>query len=304
MNDEDTRSATEKLGDDMKAYEHEYETNIPSECAFIVRSDGHSFSKFTRGFHQPFDKNFKQSMILTMNDCLNEFHAVTGYTHSDEITLIFAPIIPKNPGVFEAHAYNGRVCKILTLISSFISTRFNYHLRKLLREHQLNRWPHTNAHNDNANNGQNDKKYSDEFMDKMEHKNAYFDSRVLVFPPEKFIDINRHMIWRSLKDCLRNCISTYARDLYSAAQLHGKNSQQMIQMMKDKGFDFNKEVPENEKIGTYAKKELMEISAVDQKTGETVKVLRSIISNRTLRADKSAEFTKLLLDKYWISPSI
>jgi len=288
----------EKLGDDMKKYENEFETRVPGECAFIVRADGHSFSKFTKGFHQPFDENFKEAMILTMNDCLNEFNAVTGYTHSDEITLIFAPMsklskkLKDGTEIMEqqSHMFNGRICKILTLISSYISIRFNYNLMNLINKNQKKYSLHDN-----------ELKYSDEFIYKLNNvKNAYFDSRILVFPsPEQHVDIARHMIWRSLRDCPRNCISTYARQYYSTKELNGKNSKEMIEMMAKKEFDYNKQVPMNEKFGTYGKKTLYQIESIDQKTNQLIMTTRGTIINKCLRANTSQEFIQLLLNKYF-----
>lgn len=285
-----TKSSTEILGDDMKAYETQYENRISGEHAYIVRCDGHSFSKFTNGFHRPFDVNFKKAMIACMNDAVDEFHATTGYTHSDEISLIFPPMplldgttqTSENPEAVQSHAYNGRVCKILSLISSYVSVRFNYHLINLIRDHQ----------NSNV-------KYNDQFVEKINRMTAHFDSRMLVFPPDKFVDIARHMVWRSLRDCSRNAISTYARQYFSSKEVTGKNSQEMIEMMKLKGFDYDSQVPEDEKIGTYAKKELYEIEAINRATETLEKACRGRIVNKTMRANTSPEFINLLLSKYF-----
>lgn len=57
-------------------------------------------------------------MIYTTYDLICKFNCSTGYTHSDEITLIF----DKNSNIFE-----GKVYKIITSISSYCSIRFNYH---------------------------------------------------------------------------------------------------------------------------------------------------------------------------------
>lgn len=83
------------LSDKMKQYESQYIHLIPKECHFMVRLDGKNFSTFTRGFKQkafwnPFDLNFQQAMINTMNDLILKFSSSsTGYVHSDEITLVF-----------------------------------------------------------------------------------------------------------------------------------------------------------------------------------------------------------------------
>ena len=280
------KSSTELLGDDMKQYEAEYETTISGDHAFIIRADGHSFSNFTKGFFEPFDDNFKKAMILTMNDCIDKFHAVTGYTHSDEITLIFpqAKLLPGSSTERQTHFFSGRVCKILTLVASYISVRFNYHLVTLVTAVQ-------------ASIGR--ERYTDAFMQKLLDMSAHFDARILAFGPDDLIDIARHMIWRSLKDCTQNCISTYARVYYSDKHLHGKNGNEMIEMMREKGLNWETDVPEDLKIGTYAKKELYGMEAVDKATGHTVVVQRGRIVNKVMKAQNNVDFLDMLLRKYW-----
>jgi tRNA(His) 5'-end guanylyltransferase len=76
------------LGDRMKMYENQCELVVPPESHIIARIDGHHFSKFTKKFKKPFDDILSETMRLTTKDLLNEFQAVSGYTQSDEITLV------------------------------------------------------------------------------------------------------------------------------------------------------------------------------------------------------------------------
>ena len=101
----------EQLGDRMKRYESVYHMVVPKDHVMIVRLDGASFSKWTNRLDGVFDMGFCRSMILTMNDLVLHFHAQTGYTHSDEITLIFAPE--------ESHLYGGRVQKLVSVMAGF-----------------------------------------------------------------------------------------------------------------------------------------------------------------------------------------
>lgn len=318
------RSRTELLGDEMKAYEKEYEVKIPGDHAFIVRADGHSFSKFTRGFHQPFDENFKAAMINATADAVNEFHASTGYTHSDEITLIFPPM-PLLEDKIQPHPFNGRVCKLLTLISSFIAVRFNYHLLSLIcdpvkAEKNIDKSidqsisetviEETLENSENTSKEVTDKtslkvakivnkNYTEDFIKKIKGMHASFDARILDFPPEKFVDISRHMVWRSLRDCTRNAVFTYARQFFSANQLNNKNSVDLIEMMKTKNFDYENSVPDHEKIGTYLKKELYMVEALNPQTNQLEKATRCRVVSKTMRANTSPEFIELLLAKYF-----
>lgn len=167
----------------MKIYETEtlQLSHIPFDKPYIVRLDGRRFSKYTKQFKcpngLPYSPEFKQAMIYTAYDLLKEFNAQTAYTHSDEITLIFKQQCINSRGELNEHMFNGRVVKILTLISSYASVVFNKHINKL--------YPDCNP-----------------------DKNAIFDARVIVFTNN--YEISNHMIWRSRFDCVRNFISLYA----------------------------------------------------------------------------------------------
>ena len=63
---------------------------------FVMRLDGHGFSKFTRGLHKPYDYNFHKAFVNTASLLMKEYHADTAYTHSDEISLLFYPKKKRN----------------------------------------------------------------------------------------------------------------------------------------------------------------------------------------------------------------
>ena len=71
----------------------------------------HSFSKFTAPFRKPFDKVFVDAMVLTANDLVLNHGAQTGYCHSDQISLLFAPVCTKeeyeNKTNNSVRAFNG-----------------------------------------------------------------------------------------------------------------------------------------------------------------------------------------------------
>lgn len=239
------------LGDRMKMYENNSLeiTKIHVSENFIVRLDGRSFSKFTSGFKKPFDFNFLKAMYLTTSDLLNEFHGVTGYTHSDEISIIFSKLVSdeeieelkKLKREIPTHLFDGRVVKILTTMSSYCSVRFNYHLIKIMKE-------------------ANDDNYSENFLNKINECSAVFDARLILFPKEKSNEeILNHMYWRSVYDCERNAVSTYARNYFSQNQLHGKSKVEMIELMNnEKKLNWEKDVPIYWKHGIYLKREFYE----------------------------------------------
>lgn len=268
----------------MKAYEEEYNPRIPPYNSFIVRLDGKNFSKFTKGFKKPFDILFVRAMVRTMNDMIEKFNAVTGYSHSDEITLIFPPACTKEE--FEAgenksiHPHDGRVIKLCTVMAGYCSVRFCYHMNNLIETHQ--------------------DEYTSQFIEKIKDSNYCFDARALRF--ENPGEIVNHQIWRSVHDCHRNAVSTYARYRFGHKAVMNKNSKEMIDMMRKDGLDWDTDVPLYLKHGVYGKKELYEKTiAINNKE---ITATRQRVSNRCFKIEYSDQMLELLISKYWADNEI
>ncbi len=267
------------IGSRMKALEDEYDQRVPPYSSFIVRLDGKNFSKLTKGLKQPFDEQFVRAMVRTMNDLVKNFNASTGYCHSDEISMVFPAVCTKEE--FEdnnnekKHYYDGRVLKICTVMSGYCSVRFNYHLRELI--------------------GLNEKDYSKSFVGKIQESGYGFDARALRI--EDPGDIVNHMIWRSVFDCYRNAVSSYARHWLGHKKTMNKNRNDMIKMMAEDGLDWNTDVPLHLKHGVYGKKELyFKTVEID---GEQVDAVRQRVKNRAFKIEYSDDNIKNMLAKYW-----
>lgn len=98
---------------------------VDPDKPFIIRLDGNNFSKFTKGLEKPFSIEFSNAMIETCKDLVKKFAASTGYTHSDEITLIF-PSCTEN----SIHMHNGKIMKLVSLTAAYCSVRFTYYFNK------------------------------------------------------------------------------------------------------------------------------------------------------------------------------
>ena len=116
-----------------------------------------------------------------------------------------------------------------------------------------------------------------------------FDSRIIEFLPEKLFEISNNLIWRSLYDCKRNSISSYGRYILGKKEIKNKNGNEMINLMKEKGFDFN--LLELYKIyGVYSKKKIILLK------NEYGDFQRNIIFNFEVIMNSSIEMNSFLLN--------
>jgi len=291
-------NSDEKLEDRMKRYEKLIDSKItikPNE-SYIIRLDGRSFSKFTKKFVKPFDLVFIKAMCMTMRDLVDEFDVQTGYTHSDEITLIFSAkcteleeteyiksleinsqTVGKNKSKqLPIHMFRGRIQKILSLVSSYCSVRFNYHLSNLIEPIKTN--------------------YDSKFIELIKSHQQMFDSRIMIFEEKIKHEILNHQIWRSIRDCERNAISTYAYTYFGPKKIMYKSSEQIKQIMKyEKNLDWDLQIPIFIKHGVYCKKNLV------QKEINGLFVLRTNYVFKEMKINFSQDNLDLLLSKYWNS---
>lgn len=60
----------------------------PPGLPVVVRVDGASFSRFTRGFGRPFDARIAEAMDAACKALVQDFNCLVGYTQSDEISVL------------------------------------------------------------------------------------------------------------------------------------------------------------------------------------------------------------------------
>jgi tRNA(His) 5'-end guanylyltransferase len=279
----DVKPSSIGLGDRMKSYENT--DRVPPYQSFILRADGHTFSKYTSGFPKPFDAGFCLAMLKTAQSTLSEFHPKTVYVCSDEISAIFSPVCTKaeydelvstGEKQLPSHIFSGRHNKIESLFASYCSVMFN---KFMLEEMQKKR-----------------STYSDKVILRIEACKATFDARMIPIPMGSEIETVNNIIWRSSYDCYRNTTSTFGRHILGTKACDHKNSTQMIQMMAEKGFDYVEHVPLWYKYGILCKKQLKEFTDEDGKTYTRAKV-HSFCSN-LINLDKE-KVLELFFAKYY-----
>eukprot|EP01118_Nematostelium_gracile_P008700 TRINITY_DN2887_c0_g1_i1.p1 TRINITY_DN2887_c0_g1~~TRINITY_DN2887_c0_g1_i1.p1 ORF type:complete len:283 (+),score=74.16 TRINITY_DN2887_c0_g1_i1:85-849(+) len=254
----------------MKEYEKKYSLKLDSSLPVMVRIDGHHFSSFTRGFKKPYDERIHDCMVKTVEDLVDKFTPSFGYTQSDEITLLW-PECAEN----QTPMFSGKVVKICTLLASYTTARFNFHL------HQLT---------------------FDEKEDKLKEKAhgfvAHFDARAFNVPNRA--EALNNILWRSVFDCRRNAVSALGRAYFSDRELDKLGTTAIVEKLKnEKGVLWDDQINQF-KFGSFTKKEMFEKEAEDFKTKE------KIIAKRTRLVSKSFDlvtFTEENLDlvfrKYW-----
>jgi tRNA(His) 5'-end guanylyltransferase len=228
-----------ELGDRMKFYETFAENNITEIDAytgFVIRLDGRNFSKIFNNIKNvefeniktPFNNSFKYAMDLTTADLVKEFNAATGYNHSDEISLVFKPLNSEtNDEPEKEHLYRGRVIKLLTLISSYASVRFQKHLRN-----------------------QDSEKF--EFvLDRLT-----FDARHIIFPNN--YELVNYFLWRSKKECYHNFVNEICSKYFTKKAILNLSTSQRVELLhKDRKIkidDYNIFL----RHGTFIKRELVD----------------------------------------------
>jgi tRNA(His) guanylyltransferase len=272
---EDKKKA-DKLGDRFKQYEKQFEAYIDPTKPWIMRLDGHKFSSFTRKFKKPYDERISQAMIATAEDLLTTFHPTAAFTCSDEITLVWPAALPAESEIIEKETeeerarretlakrdphtlliYAGKVSKITSLAAGYASTCFNIHLRALHYD------PETEA----------------QLVQHLATSRPYFDARVHNVPNN--VEVYNNVLWRSGYDYRRNSIAGLAQFHFPHQQLQGKNTTEMLQMLKEKGVDWN-ECPDWYKFGTCLKKESFSTEVTTPK-GEKVQCRRNRIITRCI----------------------
>lgn len=189
------------FGNRMKSYEFtETSRKADKLLPIVVRLDGRSFSKFTKGMNRPYDMGMTLCMQATTRYLVEQTSAKLGYTQSDEITLLYWNDKPNSDYMF-----NGKFFKLTSILASMATLKFN---QELLFEHPEYRY-----------------------------KNPIFDCRVFQVP--NLVEAINAVAWRQ-QDAIKNSISMAAQSVYSHKDLLGKDSKQKKEMLLDKNIDWNK----------------------------------------------------------------
>jgi tRNA(His) 5'-end guanylyltransferase len=202
------------LGDRMKDfYEDRTRIKLPRRTFTIIRIDGKAFHTYTRGLKRPFDDGLIEDMNeTTAYLCKSIQGAKLGYVQSDEISILLTDFDD-----ITTHAwFDNNLQKMASIAASMATAKFN-ELRLIRNLHE-----------------RSDELDVIEVIDNT--KLAMFDARVFQIP---FVDeVQNYFIWRQ-QDATRNSISSVAQSLYSHRELNGKKTDEMQEMIFQKGINWN-----------------------------------------------------------------
>lgn len=203
------------LGDRMKIYEGvESARKFISMLPIMIRLDGKCFSNWTRNLHKPYDLRMISLMTEVTKKLVAETNAVIGYTQSDEISLVLY-----SDDYTKQVYFDGKIQKIVSVTASIATYWFNTLATRFFDE-------------DNTNNP------------------AYFDSRAWTLPNK--LEVVNCILWREM-DATRNSINGAAQSLYSHSELHGVTVAECMDMLIEKGINWN-DYPTCFKRGVYIKR--------------------------------------------------
>ena len=214
------------LGDRMKDfYEDRTRYKLARRTNTIIRIDGKAFHTYTKGLKRPFDEGLMEDMNKTTEYlCQNIQGAKFGYVQSDEISILITDYDD-----ISTHAwFDGNLQKMASIAASLATAEFNR--LRLIRK--MNTTVAT----------------AGSILEQFKH--AMFDARVFQIPYQE--EVINYFIWRQ-QDATRNSISSVAQSLYSTKELHGKKTNDMQEMIFQKGINWNDFTP-REKRGSIIRK--------------------------------------------------
>lgn len=241
----------DSLGNRMKEYENAYRFYLPRRMPVIVRVDGKAFHTFTRGFKRPFDSAVSEPMKeVAIELCRNVEGCKLAYTQSDEISLVL-----RNDDELTTQAWFGNNLQKIASVTASIATRaFNRSYRICSYIQRPNSLSLESMSEEQQERFRKDYEIYSRNIDQ-----ALFDSRAFILPEHEVVN---YFIWRQ-QDAVRNSIESCARSMYSHKELHKKNCTQMLQMMKEKGFDWYG-LPMNQKAGLCVVKRSHEVNGAQR----------------------------------------
>jgi tRNA(His) guanylyltransferase len=260
----------DQLGDRMKDfYEDRTRYKLTRRTNTIIRVDGKAFSNYTKGLQRPFDAGLIEDMNKTTEYlCQNIQGAKFGYVQSDEISILITDYDD-----ITTHAwFDGNLQKMTSIAASLATAKFNQ--LRMMGFAKNNVDPMATMASSML-----DQTMSPGEIERF--KLAMFDARVFQIPYQE--EVINYFHWRQ-QDATRNSISSVAQSLYSHKELNGKKTNEMQEMIFQKGINWNDYTP-REKRGALIRKvekKFVRREASAKMTEKTVIIPESSIYTRNV----------------------
>lgn len=205
----------DSLGDRMKVYEGlEADRRLMPLLPVMGRFDGKAFHTFCRGLKKPFDVRLHALMVEVTKFLVEETQALVGYTQSDEISLVWY-----SDDYDRQMFFDGRASKMATVVTALATAKFT----RLLPQ----------------------------YIPEKAHRMPVFDGRVWTVPNQT--EAANTFLWRE-QDATRNSIVGLGRAYFSHAELHGKDTKQVQEMLfQQHGVNWA-HCPVEQRRGTWVRK--------------------------------------------------
>lgn len=224
----------DSLGARMKEYEKASKLYLPIRMPVILRIDGKAFHTYTKGCKKPVDENF----VYCMNETAKYLCRNIQGCQLAYVQSDEISLLLVNYETLESQPWFGNnVQKMVSISSGMTSAVFTSLSGRI-------------------------------FGGIM--KIATFDSRVFVLPKE---EVTNYFIWRQ-DDAIRNSVQMFARSMFSHKECDNKNQNDLKQMCKAKGTDWDL-LPNQQKVGRCIKKNYKMVVGFNKKTQKDEAVTRS-----------------------------
>ncbi len=233
------------LGDRMKKYEYCTRYYLPRRTFLMVRLDMKSGHTYCRSLTRPMDEGFIDDLNKAAQKLLRHVAGQQfAYIQSDEVSILVTDFETIQTEAW----FDNNLQKIVSVTSSILTAEFNK--LRLLRNLGKPNFNSVYSEDGDLNLSESFHYYDPgDLQDITSRPLAYFDSRVWVIPERD--EVANMFVWRN-QDTFKNCISSYAQSKFSHKQLHGKTTEERIQMLHEVGIT---NIPEHHKWGRIVTKD-------------------------------------------------
>ena len=221
-------------------YEMPYKAYLTRRTPVVVRVDGKAAHTYTKALNKPFDEVFVNAMFAaTRSLCEEAQGCVLAYTQSHEISIILLDYQTINTDAWFGYSIN----KLVSICASSATAHFN----SAFRFYAYNELDKMN------NSGVCNEAYAkrSEALQRCIDNPLLFDARAFNLPKE---EVCNYLIWRQ-NDARRNSISSLARVYFSHKEVYERSGSELIDMMLNKGIDYDKRPDAFKRGACYLKKD-------------------------------------------------